>query len=87
MSGAGQIGYRGKGEAQAGSAGATVSRNLAAAGAAWLKIKAGRFGRLTKTIRRKLKGGGKAKVEVFVTYVKKGGAPQTSAHKLLLVRK
>jgi hypothetical protein len=87
LPGAGQLGYRGKGEAQAGTAGATVSRDVPGAGPAWLKVKAGRFGRLTKEIRRELKGGGKAKVKVMVTYIPTGGTANTQARKVKLVRK
>jgi DNA-binding beta-propeller fold protein YncE len=88
LPGPGQIGYRGRGEQGGAGSRAGRSREVGSAGGAWFKIKPGRFGSRTKTIRAKLKRGkGSVKVKVFVTYVPSGGSAETKARKLTLVRR
>jgi hypothetical protein len=84
----GQISYRGQGERGAGRSRARRSRDVAHAGGAWLKIKPGRFGKRSKSVRRQLKkGSGRVTVKVFVSYVPTGGTAVTKPRQLKLVRK
>jgi hypothetical protein len=86
--GPGQLGYRGQGESTAAGSGvATVSRRLSAAGSFKLKIKAGRFGKRSKRVRRRLKRTGRAKVKIHVTFVPHAGTAATKSRKLKLIRR